>query len=304
MSAPRRLIVTGATGKQGGAVIAALLARTTQPFEIYALTRSKASRSAQSLSAKPNVKVIEGDFNDPAAIFKQVAKPWGMFLMTMPLKGAKLEEQQGKAMVNAAIEAGVKHIVFTATDRGGQEVSDREPTYIPHFSSKYNIEKDIIEKAASSKQGTTWTFLRPVAFMENLTNDFLGKGFIAMWKLNGADEKMQMISTTDVGKVGAEAILNFDTDEFRNTAISLAGDNLSPNQAAKIFEVTTGTPLPSTYSFVGKGLRWGLKEQLGLMFDWIRDVGFGADVEGNRKRYPFMQDFGTWVNRESAWKQV
>ncbi|KAK4543112.1 hypothetical protein LTR36_005889 [Oleoguttula mirabilis] len=302
MATARRLVVTGATGKQGGALISALLSKPSQPFEIYALTRNKTSKGAQALARKPNVHVIEGDFKDPGAIFKQVENPWGFFSVTMPMSAVK-EEKDGKAMTSAAIEAGVEHIVFTATERGGQTKSDTEPTNVPHFISKFNIEKDIVVRAAQSKQGTTWTFLRPVAFMENLSNDFLGKGFVAMWRLNGDDRKLQLIGTKDIGKVAAEAFLNADTDEYRNKAISLAGDEISPREAATMFKEVTGQEIPSTYSFVGSMLRWMLWQHLGIMFNWFASNGFGADVKALRQRYPFLQDFKTWVAEESAWKK-
>lgn len=302
MTSARRLVVAGATGKQGGALISALLAKPSQPFEIYALTRNKASKGAQALASQPNVHVIEGNFKNPEAIFSQVEKPWGFFSVTMPIN-AKKEEQEGKAMTKAAIDAGVRHIVFTATERGGQSKSDTEPTNIPHFVSKFNIEKDIIEKATQSRQGTTWTFLRPVAFMENLTNDFFGKGFMAVWRLNGDDRRLQLIGAKDIGRVAAEAFLHAETEEYRNKAISLAADEISPNEAARVFKEVTGQEIPSTYSFVGSTLRFMLWEQLGIMFKWFVTHGFGADISTLRQRYPFMQDFRTWVAEESAWKQ-
>jgi len=160
-----------------------------------------------------------------------------------------------------------------------------------------------MEKSKVSKQGTTWTFLRPVAFFENLSNDFFGKGFVAMFRLNGLDRKMQMISTKDIGRVAAEAFLNADKDEYRNQAISLAGDSLSPNEMAKIFKESTGQPIIETYSVVGRMIKWAMHNDLGLMFNWIRDTGFGADVQGLRQRYPFMQDFRAWLEEESAWKK-
>jgi len=302
MATARRLVITGATGKQGGALISGLLSKPSQPFEIYALTRNKGSRSAQALASKPNVHVIEGDFKDPGAVFNQVEKPWGFFSVTMPIN-AKKEEQEGKAMTKAAIEAGVQHIVFTATDRGGPAKSDTNPTNVPHFISKFNIEADIVERSKESKQGTTWTFLRPVAFMENLSNNFLGKGFLAVWRLNGHDRKLQLVSTKDIGRVAAEAFLNAESEEYCNQAISLAGDHISPLEAAEIFKEVTGKEIPSTFSFVGTSLRWVLWEQLGIMFNWFVSDGFGADVKGLKQRYPFMQDFRTWLAEDSAWKQ-
>lgn len=179
-----RLIVTGATGKQGGALIEALVAQTSsQPFDIYAVTRNTSSNGARALASKPNVTVIEGDFTNPEAILKQVTQPWGLFSVTTPMGrgGAKAEEEQGKAMTKAALDAGVKHVVYTSVDRGIN--SDQDPTNIPHFASKKNVEDDMKDKTKGTD--TTWTVLRPVAFMDNLSNDFMGKVFVEMWKQNG-----------------------------------------------------------------------------------------------------------------------
>ena len=304
MSNARRIVVTGATGKQGGALISALSCKTSQPFEIKALTRNKASESAQKLARKDNVSVVEGDFNNVDAIFKQIEKPlWGIFIVTNPLKGARLEEDQGLALVKAAFEANVKHIVFTSTERGGQVKSDNNTTDIPHFISKYNIEQDILHRAKQSNGAVSWTFLRPVAFFENLTPAFFGKGFVSMWRLNGLDRKLQMISTTDIGKVAADAFLNAGSPDYHNKAISLAGDEISPNEAASIFKEEIGKEIPSTFAFLGWGLRTLLKEQLGMMFDWFKSDGFRVDLPALKQRYPFMTDFRTWLQTESSWKQ-
>ena len=100
MATLRKLVVTGATGKQGGGLISALLATPDQPFEIYAVTRKESSQSAQKLASK-GVKIIQGDFDNPKQIFEQVEQPWGLFSVTIPLKGAAKEEAQGKAMTAA-----------------------------------------------------------------------------------------------------------------------------------------------------------------------------------------------------------
>ena len=106
------------------------------------------------------------------------------------------------------------------------------------------------------------------------------------------DRQMQLISTKDIGKIAAEAFLNADKDEYRNKSISLAGDRISPNEAAEIFKQTTGKEIPSTYGLVGSALKWMLKEQLGLMFDWYRSTGFGGDVDAVRRRYPLCKTLG------------
>lgn len=300
MSSPRSLVITGATGKQGGAVISALSASSSQPFKIYAVTRDKNSSKAQALAKNPNVSVLEGDFAKPDAIFKQVPKPWGLFSVTTFDKSVETEESQGKEMNRAAFDAGIKHIVFTATDRGAE--SETTATDVPHFVSKYNIEQDIKQRVAESSGRTTYTLLRPVAFMENLTKDFFGKGFVTMWQQNGKDRPLQLVATSDIGRVAAEAFLNADKDEYRNKAISLAGDSISPNEAARVFKQKTGQQIPSTFGFVGSGIKWASKD-MGMMFNWLGNIGFGTNVPEVRKRYPFMKDFGTWLETESAWRK-
>ena len=60
----KNILVTGATGKQGGAVVSALLASPSAAnFVIYAVTRNPTSAAAISLASKPNVKVIEGNLD-------------------------------------------------------------------------------------------------------------------------------------------------------------------------------------------------------------------------------------------------
>lgn len=296
--------MVGATGKQGGALISALLVKPSQPFEIYALTRKSTSPGAQKLAKQPNVHIVEGDLDNIDTVFKQIQKPlWGMFAVSMLDKGVVKEEAQGKALIKAAVEAQASHIVFTATDRGGQEKSEGNPTSVPHFASKYNIEEDIKSKAAASNGKLTYTFLRPVAFFENMTNDFFGRGFVAMWRNIGRDRPFQMIATSDIGKVGAEAFLHASEPEYLNQAISLAGDELTPNEGAKVFKEANGQEIPSTYGFVGSLIKNAVGD-LRHMFNWFVSDGFGADVPALRKRYPFLKDFKTWLEEESAWKKA
>jgi len=82
--ASRTLLITGATGKQGGSVINALL-KANAPFEILALTRNAQSASAQKLLKKSSkIKLVTGDFSAVDDIFLQAKKAasapiWGVF---------------------------------------------------------------------------------------------------------------------------------------------------------------------------------------------------------------------------------
>jgi nucleoside-diphosphate-sugar epimerase len=80
----KALLITGATGKQGSAVINALL-KANSDFEIIALTRNTKSPSAQSLQQKsPKIKLISGNLDELDDVFRKAqqaaGKPiWGVF---------------------------------------------------------------------------------------------------------------------------------------------------------------------------------------------------------------------------------
>jgi uncharacterized protein YbjT (DUF2867 family) len=80
----KAVLITGATGKQGGSVIRSLVARNA-PFEILAVTRNPQSASAQRLAKlSQNIKLVEGDLNKPSSIFQNAQSVtespiWGVF---------------------------------------------------------------------------------------------------------------------------------------------------------------------------------------------------------------------------------
>lgn len=139
----RTILVTGATGKQGGAVIKAIQANPP-PFEyqILALTRKTTSAAAKSLASDPKITLIEGDLGDCPGIFTKaggIGSVWGVFCVTVPSfkkTVENLETKQGKDLVDAAIAHEVKHFVYTSVDRGGPVQSESNATDIPHFISK------------------------------------------------------------------------------------------------------------------------------------------------------------------------
>jgi uncharacterized protein YbjT (DUF2867 family) len=78
------ILVTGATGKQGGALIQNLIQKNA-PFQILAVTRNTESPSAQKLvKLSKNITLVQGDLDNPSEIFKnaqsQTSQPiWGVF---------------------------------------------------------------------------------------------------------------------------------------------------------------------------------------------------------------------------------
>ncbi|KAG6872569.1 hypothetical protein C0995_008842, partial [Termitomyces sp. Mi166 len=109
------LLVTGATGKQGKALISAIQVDTTKPspFHILALTRNAKSPAAKQLSLRENIEVVEGDLDNVGSIreiFEDAKKKggvWGVFcVLAFPGLGANAdgEEKQGKASLSLFLE--------------------------------------------------------------------------------------------------------------------------------------------------------------------------------------------------------
>lgn len=207
------------------------------------------------------------------------------------------EERQGNGLIDAAIKNNVQHFVYSSVDRGGAN-SDVSPTNIPHFISKHNIEKHLF--AATENSTMAWTVLRPVAFFENLAPGFFGKVFSTSFEMSlKKDQKLQLIATSDIGYFAAQAFTK--PDEFAGQKLSIAGDELTFSQFKSIFEETTKQTLPTTYWFLASILHWAVKE-LGYMFKWFGDVGYGADIAKLRAMNPDLKDFKTWLKEDSQFQ--
>lgn len=299
------LLITGATGKQGGATIDALVTSSTSSSEytILAVTRNADSASAKSLASKSdNIKIVQGDLNDVPRLFSaaKAVHPniWGVFSVQVPMGNGQTvatEEAQGKSLVDEALKNGVKQFVYSSVERGGDKSYDN-PTPVPHFISKHNIEHHLVDKT----QGTdmSYTILRPVAFMDNWAPGMFGKVFGAMWTSALPTEKLQLISTADIGHFAAQAFLK--PEQYKDRAIGLAGDELTFAEASKIFQDKIGTPAPATYSFLGSGMLWGIKE-MGSMWSWFKDEGYGVDIPALKKEHPGLMNLGEWIEKKSAY---
>jgi uncharacterized protein YbjT (DUF2867 family) len=162
----RNILVTGATGKQGTALIKALLCPSTpsteSQYQIYALTRKASSPSAARLLAEKTVTVVEGDLDDPPSISKifEEAKNnggiWGVFaVLAYPGLGANAdgEERQGKMLADLALKFGVGAFVYSSAARSGPKY---EAGLILSHAAKREVEghcKQLGEK------GLNWTYV-------------------------------------------------------------------------------------------------------------------------------------------------
>jgi hypothetical protein len=103
---------------------------------------------------------------------------------------------------------------------------------------------------------------------------------------------LQVISTADIGWFGAQALLR--PKDFAGRAISLAGDELTFDEANVIFKEKVGQDIPITFGFVASGLVWAVKD-LGTMFKFFEEVGYAADIAALRREHPALRSFGAWA---------
>jgi nucleoside-diphosphate-sugar epimerase len=167
----RNILVTGATGKQGGALVRALLRPPTPDpttlYHIYALTRKIANPAAQALLSthgSQNLTLVEGDLDDPSsitAIFETAKLDdergiWGVYaVMAFPGLGASAEgeERQGKMLADIALEYGVESYVYSSAMRAGPKYED-QLDWKPSGKAKSKIERHCMELG---EKGLRWT---------------------------------------------------------------------------------------------------------------------------------------------------
>ncbi|KAK5081125.1 hypothetical protein LTR70_009141 [Exophiala xenobiotica] len=306
----KRILVCGATGQQGGAVVKALLDHPPWfPHEILALTRKASSPAARKLASNAKVKVIEGDLEHSPAIFEKAGgkgSVWGVFLVTLPSMKRSIpgvedtEVTQGKALFDAALENGVSHFVFSSVDRGGDEKSWDTPTNVPHFITKHEIELHIREYVQAKVGGNdmTYTILRPTAFMDNYRPGLPGRIFAAAWAQLG-QKRLQLVATSDIGIIAAQAFSDPEGDNYKNKAIGLAGDDISQAEANESMWRAKRRPMVQSYWIFAYLFKWMVAD-LGIMFKWFETDGYGCDIEKCRRLNPQMKDFKTWLKEESA----
>src|SRR5450432_1781592 len=218
------VVVTGSTGKQGGAVARGLLERG---HKVRAVTRDSNSSQAKSL-AKAGATLVVASLDDTAAITKALEGATSLFAMTTPFGGGtEAETRQGVAAADAAKAAGV-HLVFTSVGSANRQ------TGIPHFESKYEVEKHI------ARVGARATILAPVFFMENL---FYGKEQLAKGVYATAlppTRKLAQVAVDDIGAVAVRVLE--DAGRFTGRRFDLAGDELTGNDIVAILSRVTGRP--------------------------------------------------------------
>jgi uncharacterized protein YbjT (DUF2867 family) len=274
------VVVTGSTGKQGGAVARGLLERG---HKVRAVTRDPNSGQAKLL-ANAGATLVAASLEDTAAIKKALEGATSLFAMTTPYGGTDAETKQGITAADAAKAAGV-HLVFTSVGSANRQ------TGVPHFDSKYEVEKHI------AKIGARATILAPVAFMENLyfIKEQLAKGIYA--SALSPTRALAQVAVADIGAVAVRVLE--DAGRFTGKRFDLAGDELSGNNAMAILSRVTGRSF-NYFQVPLDVIRQRMGEDAVKMYEWFDRVGFAVDRAALRREFPDVdfQDFESWAKTQ------
>ena len=288
MSGKLNVLVTGATGKQGGHLARELLERG---HSVRALTRKPESPAAAALAAL-GATIVRGDFEDQGTLERAARGVDTLFAMATPFEvGEEAETREGINIVRAASAADVSHLVYSSVAG-----ADRA-TGIPHFDSKFEVEKEV------RRSGVPFTIVAPVFFMENFLADYMAAG-LAQGSISmalPATRRLQQIAVADIARFNALVIER--RESFLGKRIDIASDELTFATAAAAISEASGRHIEYTALPIDSVRQWN--EDLAHMYEWFDRVGYDADVVGLRSLYPEVDwhRFSTWA-REQDWSAI
>jgi uncharacterized protein YbjT (DUF2867 family) len=278
----RTILVTGATGNQGGAIARHLLQRGK--FKVRAMVRDENKPAAQALK-QLGAELVIADFNDRASLDRAVEGVYGVFSMQDFREGAEIEIRHGNAIADAAKAANVEHFVYSSVG------SAERNTGIPHFDSKFQVEEYI------RSISLPYTIMRPVFFFYNYN------GMLPMVK-NGnlpqplsPDTKLQQLSEEDYGTMVAEV---FDRPaDFANRAIEVASVEMTMPEIAAAFSHVLGKKV-EYQQIPFEAFEQQAGEEVTIMFRWFENVGYAADFAQLKRDFPAPTDFESYLRAHAA----
>ncbi|MEZ4769473.1 MAG: NmrA family NAD(P)-binding protein [Caldilineales bacterium] len=182
------ILVTGAAGKTGRAVIAALRARGAN---VRALVRR--AEQAHALRDLGVGDVITGDLEDRETL-KDACRGANSVYHICPNMHPR-EEESGSSMIAAAQAAGVNHFVY-------HSVLHPQTEAMPHHWQKLRVEERLF------KSGLPFTILQPAPYMQNVLAQrqrILAEGVYPV--PYSAGTRLALVDLADVGEAAATVLL-------------------------------------------------------------------------------------------------
>lgn len=273
---PAPILVTGATGKQGGAVARALLAQGTP---VRALVRDPEAAAATTLAAL-GATLMRGDLKEPASLVAACAGVRGVFSIQSPNlndMGSDAEQVMGRNLVEAAQAAGVAQFVHTSVSGAGnyarQAPGWQEQRWDTHYWESKAYTEDLVRHASFPY----WTLLKPAFFMENFTRpSFLFANWVED-RLLTIIQPATLVSLVAVQDIGAAAAAAFrDPAKFNHVELELASDRLSMREIARVLAAAWHIPLEAPALTPDEAIAQGMMPVFVSGQQWLNEVGSPA----------------------------
>jgi len=274
----KTILITGATGQQGGSVARALAGKG---FTLRAMTRKPDGEAAKAL-AKLGIQIVAGDLDDADSLKKALAGAWGVFAVQNTWEaGVEREEEQGKRIAKVAREAGVHHYVYTSVGS-----ADRK-TGVPHFENKFRVEDTV-----RGLKFPSYAIVRPVFFMENLPSPW----FLHDDKIVTAmkpDTKLQMIAVEDIGRITARFFI--DAEKMNGRELDLAGDAATMPEVAGALSRGMGRKIAFVEIPIDEVRKQS--EDFALMLEWFERTGYDADIPALEAEFGPLTKLDAWATK-------
>ncbi|MFG1682663.1 NmrA/HSCARG family protein [Nonomuraea sp. NPDC049269] len=275
----KTILITGATGNQGGATARHLLA---DGWRVRALVRDDTAPAAAALAAA-GAELVRGDLDDRASVDAAIRGAYGVYSVQSANDN---EIAQGKNVADAAKAADVRHLVYSSV--GGVESQNR--FYVEHGwgpIDKWQIEEHL------RGLGVPATILRPAGFMEDFTSParFFQNGSLNVpWH---DDLVMQLVAIDDIGAFAALAFA--EPDVYLGKAMEITGDRLTAPRIADALSRAAGRQVPHTQ--IPLEALWEHNPEVAKVFTWANETYYDTDLAPLRKAHAALMDFTTWLDR-------
>lgn len=277
----KMILITGATGQQGGAVTRHLI---KNGWTVRCLVRDPNKPKAIAL-AKAGATLVEGNLNDKESLMRALKGCYGLFSVQPSIGGADVETKEGNTLSDAAKTAGIKHTVYTSV------ASADKRTGIPFFDSKLKIEQHI------QSIGLPATIIRPAFFMENFETYFPPKEKQGTWTLSMPLLKNRPLQLIALDDIGAFTALLFDhPEESLGKIFELAGDELTPEQIVTNWSRISGKKVQYEEIPIDQFRR--VNKDYATMFDWFNKHGYTVDIKSLKSKLPQLHRFDRWLSNK------
>ncbi|MFJ8001253.1 NmrA family NAD(P)-binding protein [Streptomyces sp. NPDC096310] len=292
---PGPILVTGATGQQGGATARALLAAG---IPVRALVRDPGADRAAAIRAL-GADLVAGDLDDPASLGPALNGVRGVFSVQAPDMAdpeGDSEWARGRTLVDAARTAGVEQFVHTSVSGAGQHRTVPGWAEGRWKSMEYYFEMKAATVEYVREAGFThWTVLKPAGFMELFEAQSImfpkgvRGGLVTRVK---PDTWLPLVAVDDIGAAAAAAFA--DPARLNGVEVELAGDFLPMTRIAEILSRVYEVELTPPDMTLEEAMTAGAPEYA-LQNDWHNEQGYPARPEHARALGLQLTSFENWA---------